>query len=311
MAQEPNISVQHDTTASHPSVRRFSWHSFDGLTLSGIEWPAHPDKSQRIPVLCLAGLSRNCKDFNSIAQFLQALGHRVIALDYRGRGQSAWDPDWQNYSLPIEGKDIDDAVAYLNLQHFAVLGTSRGGLHAMAMAERYEKGRILSIILNDIGPRIEMKGIHRLAANIGKMMQFPDQAACAAHLMAGLKLQFPDLAPQEWMKFAGQLGEKKADGFTLDYDPALAKSLALMDEGAPLPDLWPLFQALKPTPLLILRGEHSDILSLETADRMHDDHPNAQLVTIPGQGHAPLLWDQPTQQAIGQFLEAVVIEENH
>ncbi|MEJ8474162.1 alpha/beta fold hydrolase [Roseibium algae] len=289
---------------------RFTWISRNGLTLSGTEWcpPASMSKPEFPPVLCLAGLSRNSRDFNSIADYLQARGQRVIALDYRGRGQSDWDADWQNYSIPVEGQDIDDALEQLEIDRFSILGTSRGGLHAMAMAARFGSERISGIVLNDIGPHIEIDSIGRLAATIGKTMHFADKGACAEHLKAGLGRQFPALKGEDWVRFAGQLGSASQDsaspkGFTLDYDPELGKTLAVMDEGAELPDLWPLFETMLPIPLLILRGEHSDLLSKETCKKMLALHPRADLMTVPGEGHAPLLWDLPVQEKVGLFLK--------
>ncbi len=291
------------SSQSRAAPRRFTWKSRDGLTLSGMEWLPAADHTASPPLLCLPGLSRNTKDFQDLANYLQAEGQHVIALDYRGRGQSDWDDEWQNYSLPVEGHDIDDALAHLGLDRVSILGTSRGGLHAMAMAQRYDPGRIAKIILNDIGPHIEMKAIHRLAASIGKTMRFPDKAACAASLAAGLKNQFPALSPADWLRFADQLGATTPDGFVLEYDPALRKTLAVMDEGDQLPDLWPLFEILKPIPLLILHGAESDLLSEETCKRMLDVHGNARLLNIPDEGHAPLLWDERTWTTIAAFLK--------
>ncbi|WP_417684314.1 alpha/beta fold hydrolase [Roseibium sp.] len=295
-----------DTTEPHRSDTEiygepFNYNSVDGLNLAGRRWRGRNLEDDRVPVLCLTGLSRNTKDFQAVASFLSAHGHEVIALDYRGRGESDWDPNWENYSLPVEASDIDAAVEHLDLQRFAVLGTSRGGLHAMTMAGRLGADQLAGIILNDIGPKIEASGIQRLATSIGKTMLFRDAADCAEKLAAGLRNQFPSLGPTDWLRFASQLGATSLAGFQLEYDPALANTIAAMDDGAPLPDLWPLFETLEDIPLLILRGEHSDILSKETADEMVARHPRAVLHSVEGEGHAPLLWDRATQERIGSF----------
>ncbi|MEO1110779.1 MAG: alpha/beta fold hydrolase, partial [Pseudomonadota bacterium] len=110
----------------------FTWQSADGLQLHGRNWIAGAtDGDTRVPVVCLPGLSRNSRDFNDIARYLHTLNHHVIALDYRGRGKSDWDTDWRNYALPVEENDIALAIEKLGLKRFAVLGTSRGGLHAL------------------------------------------------------------------------------------------------------------------------------------------------------------------------------------
>ncbi|WP_235867221.1 alpha/beta fold hydrolase [Roseibium marinum] len=258
-----------------------------------------------MPVLCLPGLSRNIRDFNDIAEFLQLRGHHVIALDYRGRGMSEWDPDWRNYDLTIEGKDIDAAIAQLGLQRFAVLGTSRGGLHALAMAGRYPADRMAAVIFNDVGPHIEMRAIHRIAATLGHRMTHASLEDAAGSLQRRLGNQFPAFLPADWLKFAGQLASDEGGRVVMDYDPALAHQLASLDDAAPVADLWHLYEKLSDRPVLILHGEHSDLLSEETCRRMLDVHPNAQLKTIREQGHTPVLWERETQEDIARFLKGL------
>jgi pimeloyl-ACP methyl ester carboxylesterase len=280
----------------------FTWKSQDGLTLSGRQW--FPARDTGHPtVLCIPGLSRNTRDFNMIADFLQQKDYHVIALDYRGRGDSDWDPEWQNYALPIEGHDIDDAISHLGITRFAVLGTSRGGMHAMAMTHRYGPDRMIGVILNDIGPHLEMKSIHRIAASIGKVMEFGDFDALANHLTHMLSTQFSELGRKDWLKLAGQLASRKGEKVVLDYDPKLAHAFGFLDEGTPMPDLWHLFEGLEKIPLLIIHGALSDLLSEETCKKMLERHPDARLLTVPDQGHAPLLWDMETKVGIGEFLD--------
>lgn len=284
----------------------FTWQSPDGLTLAGKEWPAPEDSdASRLPVLCLPGLSRNTRDFEDIARYLQSRGHRVIALDYRGRGGSDWDEDWRNYALPVEEKDIDAAIEMLGLERFALLGTSRGGLHALVMGARYPASRMAAVIFNDVGPHIEMRAIHRIAATLGHHMETRSLQDVADNLHHTLGRQFPAFDTADWLKLAGQLASERENGFGMDYDPALAHQLASLDDAAPAPDLWPLYENLLDRPVLILHGEHSDLLSKETCQRMTDLHPDASVRTIPGQGHAPVLWDEATHQTIARFLDDV------
>ncbi|MTI42371.1 pimeloyl-ACP methyl ester carboxylesterase [Roseibium hamelinense] len=296
--------AEHRASGPANTSSRFSWKSRDGLTLSGCIWePAAGTTAPKVPVLCLPGLSRNTRDFNRVADFLQKQGHRVIALDYRGRGQSDWDADWQNYALTVEDGDIDDAIAKLGLDRFAVLGTSRGGLHAMMMAQRYEKRRLAAVILNDIGPHIEMRGVHRLAATIGRNMTFADKHAHAALMKHNMEHQFPRLCEQDWLDWVDQLASGSDGKWKLDYDPALGHTLATLDEGAPWPDLWPLYKGLEGIPVLIIHGQTSDLLTAESCQKMLDELPGAKLHVVPDEGHAPLLWDRPTQSAISNFIE--------
>ncbi|ASP32165.1 alpha/beta fold hydrolase [Labrenzia sp. VG12] len=282
----------------------FTWQSPDGLTLAGKEWPAREGSdNSRIPVLCLPGLSRNTRDFEDVARYLQSRGHRVIALDYRGRGASDWDEDWRNYALPVEEKDIDAAIEMLGLERFALLGTSRGGLHALVMGARYPATRMAAVIFNDVGPHIEMRAIHRIAATLGHHMETRSLQDVADNLHRTLGRQFPAFDTADWLKLAGQLASERESGFGMDYDPALAHQLASLDDAAPAPDLWPLYETLLDRPVLILHGEHSDLLSTETCQRMTDLHPDASVRTIPGQGHAPVLWDEATHKTIAEFLQ--------
>ncbi|WP_417694205.1 alpha/beta fold hydrolase [Roseibium sp.] len=295
------------------------WSADDGLRLSGRMWPAvsqgtrnggfgqgRKQKDEAPTLLCLPGLSRNTRDFNDIASFVQARGTRVIALDYRGRGLSAWDDDWSHYSLEMESSDIEAGLRDLQVGRFAILGTSRGGLHAMAMAARFKPGRITGVILNDIGPNIEPASLSRIAQSIGKRMEFESASDLALRIAADLGDQFTSLSQAEWVKLAHQLGEAGGDGkFRLSYDPALAKTLTEWEDpgkAPPSPDLWPLFEALKPLPLLVVRGGNSDLLSDATCAEMKRRHENCDVLTIPDQGHAPLLWDSAAQETIQAFL---------
>jgi pimeloyl-ACP methyl ester carboxylesterase len=285
----------------------FTWQSPDGLTLAGREWTspdaAGQEAGARIPVLCLPGLSRNTRDFNAIASFLRSRGHRVIALDYRGRGRSDWDSDWRNYALPVEEKDIDAAIEHLALDRFALFGTSRGGLHALAMSARYPSSRMAAVIFNDIGPHIEMRAIHRIAATLGHHMKAGSLDEIAGNLQHTLGNQFPSFGDADWRRLAGQLATERDGHAVMDYDPALARQLASIDDAAPVADLWHLYDNLADRPVLVLHGEHSDLLSSDTCRKMLEKHPDAELRTIPGQGHAPVLWDLETHEQIASFLK--------
>ncbi|GAA0783277.1 alpha/beta hydrolase [Roseibium denhamense] len=285
-----------------------SWTAPDGLRLAGRVW--RPSTSgggvnTRIPVLCLPGLSRNTRDFDDIAITLQKAGHVVFAFDYRGRGDSDWDADWRNYALPMEEKDIDAGINFLGLERFALLGTSRGGLHALAMSYRYPADKMVAVILNDIGPHIEMRAIHRIAATLGHNMKAGSIQEIAENQRHMIGHQFPNLTDSDWEKLARQLASRPNGGVALDYDPALAHQFASLDDAAPAPDLWPLFDNLTDRPVLIIHGENSDLLSGETCREMLKRHSGAKLHTVQGEGHAPLLWDVASQQAIRSFLQLV------
>lgn len=283
-----------------PSPERQTWPSADGLELSASVWPAAADVPRRADMLCLAGLSRNARDFGALAETLAARGHRVVAMDYRGRGRSGRHPDWRTYSIEQEAADIDAGLDALGLSRVVVVGTSRGGLHGMLLSWR-APGRVAGLVLNDIGPAIERGGLRRLSGSIGRRMAARDMDEAAERLRADLAGQFPALDQAGWRRFAGQLYSPAAEGVLLDYDARLANTLGEIDEDTEMPDFWPVFDAIGAVPLLAIRGAHSDILSAGTFAAMGERHPDARLHVVPDEGHAPLLWDAPTQEAIAGF----------
>ncbi|HXF54431.1 MAG TPA: alpha/beta hydrolase [Hyphomicrobiaceae bacterium] len=273
----------------------------DGLKLYARRYPAPP--SPRKPVLCLAGLTRNSRDFHDLAVALSrsAGGRTVYTIDCRGRGLSERDPDWRNYVVPIEMLDVLDFVTLAGLHGAAVIGTSRGGLIAMAMAVA-QPTALGAVVLNDIGPVIELEGLMRIAGYVGKT---PNPASWkeATELVATLgRRTFPAVSEREWEEVARQWFNEKDGRPILGYDPAIAKTVAF--KGGQIPTLWPQFGALVRVPLLVVRGEHSDILSPSTVRAMQQRHPDCAVLTVAGQGHAPLLKDAASIAGIERFLAA-------
>ena len=288
-----------DTTWS-PRPQRESWPSNDGLELSATVWPPSSSERRKVDVLCLAGLSRNARDFGALAEALSARGHRVVAMDYRGRGQSGRHPDWRTYSIEQEAADIDVGLDALELSRAVVVGTSRGGLHGMLLAWRAPE-RVAGLVLNDIGPAIRRGGLLRLSGVIGRRMAARDWSEAAEFLKGALSGQFPGLDDAGWRRFAGQLYSEAAEGLLLDYDARLANTLGEIDDETEMPDFWPVFEAIRAIPILAIRGALSDILSAETFAEMGERHPGARLHLVENEGHAPLLWDAATQEVIAGF----------
>ena len=286
--------------------RDITFSARDGLRLHARHYPA-PGSTRR-PVLCLAGLSRNCRDFHHLAAQLSApseTAREVYALDSRGRGLSEHDRDWRNYSVLVEVNDALDFMTARNLHGAAVIGTSRGGLIAMMMAV-LRPSAIAAAVLNDIGPVIERDGITRITAYIGRMPVPADWDEATRVVYEMNKRYFPAVPAEDWAEQArawfNDDGGRPAPG----YDPNLAKACALGEE--PIPELWPQFEALGPIPVLAIRGEHSDVLSAKTLEEMRARHPRLETFTVRGQGHAPLLKDGPTQSAIQAFLRRCDME---
>lgn len=275
----------------------------DGLSLHvrcyapGLETP-------RLPVLCLPGLTRNEADFEPLARRLsadRAQPRRVFALDSRGRGRSAWDPDWRNYNPAVELADVVAAMDALALDHAVFVGTSRGGILTMLMAA-WQPGRIAGAVLNDIGPVIEPAGLMRIKGYAGRMRQPADLAEGAAMLRGLFAGQFPNLKEDDWRAWAKRSWRQTPAGLVARYDPALAETLKDAAPEQPLPDLWAQFDLLPRVPLMIVRGALSDILSPATVEAMRARRPDLETVELADQGHAPLLADDPTLERISDFV---------
>jgi pimeloyl-ACP methyl ester carboxylesterase len=290
-------------TPNHRRYEDFTFTVRDGLKLHGRHYPAAAPLGRR-PVLCLAGLTRNGRDFHALAEALA--GHPVdsrdvFTLDYRGRGLSQFDANWRNYSVPVEMLDALDLMTLKGLHDAAIIGTSRGGIVAMIMAAA-QPTALGAVVLNDIGPVVEQAGLGRITAYVGRV-PIPGTWTEAAKLVKDMnRRSFPDVEDGEWEAVARQWFNERNGRPAPGYDAKLAKNLSVLD--GPMPALWPQFEALKRVPVLVLRGEHSDILTTETVEEMHRRHPALTAVTVKGQGHAPLLRDPPTIEAIRGFLNA-------
>ncbi len=247
----------------------------------------YTDEGSGQSVLCLAGLTRNGADFDHVAPHLTGL--RLIRPDYRGRGQSDW-ADPATYTIPHEAQDTLALMDHLGLENAAILGTSRGGLIAMVIAAM-AKDRLMGVALNDIGPDISEAGLKVIRNYIGKN---PAQATYteAAEFRARNWVQFRNVPKARWLAEVHNHYRETPDGLVIRYDPKLRD--AVLESGTqPVPDLWPLFDALDGLPLALIRGANSDLLTPETAAEMHRRRPDMIFADVPDRGHVPFL-DEPT-----------------
>jgi pimeloyl-ACP methyl ester carboxylesterase len=254
------------------------------------------------PVLCLAGLTRNSRDFHEIALDLSH-GNRardVFTLDSRGRGLSEYDADWRNYTVPAEMQDALDFMMARGLEGAAILGTSRGGLIAMVMAAA-QPSFLGPVILNDIGPVIERDGLSRIASYVGRTPLPRDWKEAAAMVRDMNANAFTAVAEAEWEPIARQLFNEKNGRPAPGYDTKLGQAFSSID-GA-IPPLWAQFDALKHTPVMVIRGLNSDLLSAATVDAMRQRHPDLTELAIAGQGHAPWLRDKASIDEVRRFLD--------
>ena len=288
--------------------------SRDGLRLHARRYATRLDTSRSTrprPVLCLAGLTRNGRDFHDLALALSrhhSSPRTVYTLDYRGRGLSEFDPDWRNYSISVEMLDVLDFITLTGLHDIALIGTSRGGLITMLLAA-VRPTAIGAAVLNDIGPVIENDGLARISGYVGRV-PLPISWADAARMTRELtRRQFPEIPDAVWEEVARQWYNERNGRPAPGYDAGLGNALSVLD--GPLPALWPQFEALKRVPLMVVRGENSDLLTAATVDEMRRRHPAMATITVPGQGHAPLLKDATTIEAIRHFLAATDTARQH
>jgi pimeloyl-ACP methyl ester carboxylesterase len=281
--------------------RDLYYSSFDDLRLHVRHYPVADAKAR--PVVCLPGLTRNARDFHYLASYLSHHPQRpraVYCVDYRGRGGSQYDRDWHNYRPFIELIDVLDFMTLQDLHEAAIIGTSRGGIIAMMMAA-FRPTAMAVVVLNDIGPVMETKGLARIMGYVGRT-KVPRSWEDAAHLLREMnERNFPAIESWQWEEIARAVFNEKNGRPAQSYDRKLARSFGTIDLRHPR-DLWPQFVALGQFPALVIRGSHSDLLSAETVDQMVERHPNLRTLTVQGQGHAPVLNEPDTVETIGTFL---------
>lgn len=249
------------------------------------------DTGKGLPVLCLAGLTRTTADFDYMTPHIT--GVRLIKMDYRGRGQSDFDPDWKNYTLPVECRDVLELLDHLALEKVAILGTSRGGLNAMGLAMG-AKDRLLGVLLNDVGPVIEPAGLAFIKEYIGRNPAAKTHAEAAA-AMARSFTEFKGVPESRWLEEAQKHYTQDANGLHITYDPHLRDAVLAAGEQM-MPDLWPYFDALAGLPLALLWGRNSTLLSEGTVMQMQIRRPDLLIGSVPDRGHIPFL-DEPASIA--------------
>jgi len=274
----------------------------DGLRLHVRRYGAPAPR--RLPIVCLPGLTRNGADFHELAHAFNANAAEsrlVIAIDSRGRGRSEFDANPENYSVPVELADVLAALTALEVGPAIFLGTSRGGILTMLLGAA-RPAAIRGVILNDIGPVIETKGLVRLKGYVGKL-PIPSSFADGAEILRRLgDAQFPALTPAQWLAQARRTWKQTDKGLAPDYDPRLAVTLEAVDVERPLPPLWPQFDSLARIPLMVIRGANSDLLSAATIDAMRTRRLDIDVLEVPDQGHAPLLVEAGVIARIAAFV---------
>ncbi len=281
------------------------WQSPDGLTLHFRDYPAaDAAQSERPPLVCMHGLTRNARDFAQLANRLSGKW-RVIVPEMRGRGESEYAKDPMTYNPLTYVADIEALLEQENIGRFIAIGTSLGGLMTMLLAAK-DRSRIAGALLNDIGPVVDPAGIDRIREYVGQGRSYPSWMHAARALQDMHGAAHPEYGIDQWLEMAKRglvLQQNGRIGY--DYDMRIAEPFQ-QDEGAAPPDLWPAFQALENTPLTVLRGELSDLLTAQTLAEMKRRIPEADVVTVAGVGHAPMLDEPEAAAAIDRLLGQVV-----
>lgn len=268
-----------------------SFTTSDGMSLH------YTDEGSGTPLLCLAGLTRNASDFDFVAPHLEGL--RLIRLDYRGRGQSQW-ADPATYTIPVEARDTLDLLDHLKLDKVAILGTSRGGLIAMTLAA-LAHDRLRGVALNDVGPELDPAGLDAIAAFIGRNPSYKTHAALL-EVWPDVVAGFSNVPKSRFREEISRLYSETPDGLRITYDPKLRDAVLAAGE-APMPDLWPLFDALADLPLCALRAQHSNILPETTFQEMQRRRPDMIAATVRDRGHVPYLDEPESLTALRQWTD--------
>lgn len=283
----------------------FFYSAPDGLRLHARIYGSEYRRSA-VPVICLAGLSRNAGDFHELALHLSQ--HRqnprmVVAFDYRGRGRSEYAKDWRQYDVLVETGDLVAGLTALDIEHAHFIGTSRGGLIIHVLAAM-RPGALKSAVLNDVGPVVSGEGLAQIRTYLERTPKPRDwpEAVQIQKMVQGES--FPALTDEDWERSVRAHYIERDGRLVRDFDPKLIKTVTSVDLSQPLPQLWPQFLGLTRIPMLSIRGENSKLLSADTMDEMKALHPHMKTITVKGQGHAPFLETGGLQEKIAGFFGA-------
>ncbi|WP_286830605.1 MULTISPECIES: alpha/beta fold hydrolase [Kordiimonas] len=279
------------------------WQSRDGLQLHARDYPAMGDSRPSLPIICLPGLTRNARDFEDVATWLAVQGKRTIAVDFRGRGLSDYDPKAKNYHPNTYAQDILALMQEQKIDRAHFIGTSLGGIVTATIAMRHGN-RIGRVMLNDIGPEANPKGIKRIGAYAGgkaSIANWSDADAYCRHVGADV---YPAFSDADWRRFLRRTFRETAEGKPrFDYDPAVARTVSPLQVRLLSLFLWPRFTRLaRKHPTLLLRGSLSDLLAPATVEKLKYKAPTLLTAEVANVGHAPTLDEADARTAIANFL---------
>jgi pimeloyl-ACP methyl ester carboxylesterase len=278
------------------------WYkSGDGLRLYARDYACRDtDNSNPAIILCMHGLTRNSADFGGLADHL-CERYRVLSVDQRGRGRSDYDSVIANYTPLTYVQDMFTLLDAVQVEQVILIGTSMGGLMSLLMSAMQPQ-RIRGVILNDIGPELDPRGLARIKGYVGKSKPVTNWDEAVAQARSINEVAFPDFTEQEWLDFTRGAYREENGVPVLAYDPAISQPLDDEDSGVVPPDLWAVFEGVTAIPMLVVRGAQSDILAPGCVADMRERKPDLLVAEIPHRGHAPTLTEPASLVAIDAFL---------
>ena len=256
----------------------------------------------RVPVICISGLTRNLRDFETLAPQIAAQGRDVLSISLRGRAGSDYDPVYQNYHPMTYRDDILAVMDQAEIGRAVFVGTSLGGIVTMLVSQAANE-KIAGAVLNDIGPELDPEGLARIGGYVGSNKTYDTLADAAAALKAVHHASHPDEPEEFWLDFAYRTFVQNADGqYAPDYDLNIAKALGEVGPGA---DLWPAFRSLESAPLLLVHGGLSDLLTMPIVEKMHDAMPAMVYAAAPRVGHAPTMSEPTVLDDLLSFIDGI------
>jgi pimeloyl-ACP methyl ester carboxylesterase len=282
-----------------------SFTSNDGLRLYARDYAGHGGPA-RLPVICLHGLTRNAADFDELAPWLASQGRRVLAMDMRGRGNSAYDPDPGHYTLPVYAGDVVKLAHDLGIARAVFIGTSMGGLITMTLAMRH-LGLVGAAVLNDVGPALSVRGLQRIASYTGKGEVLGSWSEAAAYVRSINLLAFPANTEQDWDHWAHRAFTETSPGqLVMRYDPDIGIAIrAGKIKSSSMLARFAFRRLARRRPTLLIRGALSDLIEPEQVALMRAAAPSMAYAEVPNVGHAPMLMEAESQAALRDFLGRV------
>ncbi len=227
---------------------------------------------------------------------------RVLSMDWRGHGQSDWDPDYRHYGCEADRDDVLEMLGVERLGRAVIIGTSRGGIIAAVIAMT-RPDLLAGVVLNDIGPVVGEAGLLRLQRAFALDNAFDSFEAAGQAMKDRLGVGVSGLTDEAWTEYASQAYRREADGKVRpDFDPGYAKGFSEAESGG---DMWAAFDALAAVPTLAIRGALSDVLESETLDQMAVRKRDLVTATIPSRTRCPFLDEPQSLAAIEAFLATV------